>query len=258
LKQWDQVKDIFIQPLFLMCDFDGTLTPIVETPEEATLSLEMRERLSSLTRYCPVGIVSGRALDNLRSKVQLENVYYSGNHGYEISGPEIDFVKEEAKTYADVMSEICATMSEKLEDVEGVKVENKKYTASFHYREVREEEVSKVKDLVKSVLSKYKGEEGKEISINQGKKVIEVSPPNDWDKGDAVTLFREVANFEKSFPIYIGDDVTDEHAFFRLQDTGVGILVSEEERETGAHYRLNDFEEVGIFFDKLLELFENL
>ncbi len=194
-----------------MCDYDGTLTPIVETPEKANLSTEMRKKLSDLTRYCPVGIISGRALNNLKSKVKIENAYYSGNHGYEITGPEIDFVKEEAEKYAEIIDDICSDMIKELEDIEGTKVENKKYTASFHYREVDQDKVSQVIDSIKSVLSGYREESG--ISVNQGKKVIEVSPPIDWDKGDAVTLFREVANFEKSFPIYLGDDITDEATY---------------------------------------------
>lgn len=257
LDNWEEAKDLFINPIFLMCDYDGTLTPIVNRPEQADLSPGMKNRIIELSNYCPIGIISGRALDNLKSKVGIDGIYYSGNHGYEVAGPGIDFVKGEAEEAKEIIKEICTEVGGKITSIDGGRVENKGYTASFHYREATKEDASKIKKIVSSTISPYL--EKNLIKSNLGKKVIEIGPPIDWDKGDAVALLRRTASCEvESLPVYLGDDITDEDAFFRLQRIGVGILVSEEERETGAHYRLNDTEEVKLFFDKLLDLLKKV
>lgn len=237
-----------------MCDYDGTLTPIVDRPEQATLSPKMKERLIDLSSYYPIGIISGRSLDDLKSRVGIEGIYYSGNHGYEVTGPGVDFVKEEAEEAREVIDEICAEVEEEISSIQGGRVENKGYTASFHYREASEKGASKIKQVVNSIISPYL-EKGL-IKTNLGKKVIEVVPALDWDKGDAVGLLRKVAGLDDPLPFYLGDDLTDENAFYRIEKVGVGVLVSEEERETGARYRLNSPEEVGMFFDKLLDFLE--
>lgn len=256
LDNWDEVREVFMTPLFLMTDYDGTLTPIVDDPEEANISPNMKERLEKLTRFCPIGIISGRSLSDLKSRAGIDKAYYSGNHGYEISGPDIDYVKEEAKQSKEIIGEICDKVRSRIKEVEGAMVENKKYTASFHYRKVADKEEQRIKNQIENVISPF--EEQNQINVNYGKKVIEINPPNDWNKGDAVNLLRQVTNLEESFPIYIGDDMTDEHAFYSLEETGVGILVSKEERESGADYRLSNTNEVGIFFERLLELFKTI
>ncbi|MFB6216356.1 MAG: trehalose-phosphatase, partial [Candidatus Aenigmatarchaeota archaeon] len=81
IEVWDEKKELFIPPLFLMTDYDGTLTPIVERPEDAIMSPDMRRKLERLTDMCPVAVVSGRELRDLVSRVNVDNVYYSGNHG---------------------------------------------------------------------------------------------------------------------------------------------------------------------------------
>ena len=92
------------------------------------------------------------------------------------------------------------------------------------------------------------------IETDFGKKVFEIKPNLDWDKGKAVSLLLDVLRLdENTLPVYFGDDITDEDAFFSLGNRGIGILVSETERETGADYRLNNVEEVEEFLRKLKE-----
>ena len=68
-------------------DYDGTLTPIVRRPEDAELSQSMRQIIGRLAEHCPVAIVSGRDLQDVRSVVGVDRLYYAGSHGFDIDGP---------------------------------------------------------------------------------------------------------------------------------------------------------------------------
>src|SRR5216117_3716279 len=68
-------------------DYDGTLTPIVSQPENAWLSDSMRQTLQELAAQTPVAILSGRDLDDVRQRVNIDNVVYAGSHGFDIAGP---------------------------------------------------------------------------------------------------------------------------------------------------------------------------
>ena len=69
-------------------DYDGTLTAIVARPELAVMEPDMREAVRALARCCTTAIVSGRALGDVAKLVDLRELYYAGNHGFEISGPD--------------------------------------------------------------------------------------------------------------------------------------------------------------------------
>lgn len=254
LRNWDEFKDLFMSPVFLMSDYDGTLTPIVDRPKDAVISDEMRRRISRLVGFCPVGIISGRSLGDIKFRVGVEDVYYSGNHGFRISGPDVEFVKEEADRAKPVIRKICERIERRLGSMEGVIVEDKDLTASIHYRLVEEEDVPRVERIVREETEPYRRDDM--VEINHGKKVLEIGPRLDWDKGKAISLLLRVVGLEEdTMPVYLGDDVTDEDAFFQLRERGVGVFVSEEERESAADFILNGVEEVGTFLDMLLDLF---
>jgi len=254
LENWDDVRSIFMNPIFLMSDFDGTLVPIVDRPENAVLSEDMRSLLKQLLSFSPVAIISGRAIDDLKDKVDIEGVYYSGNHGFEIIGPGISFVKNRAKRAREIIEKICNEIEGEFKDhMDGLIVENKKYTASFHYRLLGKSDERKLKEILNQKTEPYRKKNI--IEINHGKKILEIVPSIKWNKGKAVSLLLKVAGFEEEImPIYLGDDVTDEHAFSAIQRTGIGILVSEERRETAADFRLRDTVEVKKFLERLSEV----
>lgn len=87
---WQRVKGCIIKSdiVLILCDYDGTLTPIVSKSELATLSKKMKGILclfSDHKRY-KLGIISGRALEDVKNLVRIEGIYYAGNHGFEIEG----------------------------------------------------------------------------------------------------------------------------------------------------------------------------
>ena len=78
---------------YLFLDYDGTLTPIAATPQEAVLSPEVKGLLQKLLKcpHCKLAIITGRSLDDIKTRVALKNVVYVGNHGFEIEGGDLKF-----------------------------------------------------------------------------------------------------------------------------------------------------------------------
>ena len=77
------------QNLFLFLDYDGTLTPIVSTPDLALCPSEVKATLVKLRDLPKVSlaIISGRSLEDIREKVGIPGIIYVGNHGLEIENP---------------------------------------------------------------------------------------------------------------------------------------------------------------------------
>ena len=115
---------------------------------------------------------------------------------------------------------------------------------------MNEDDAFRVAQAVDEVAARHR-----ELRRINGKKVYELLPDIDWHKGKAVLWLLETLELErgKAFPIFIGDDRTDEDAFSALEKRGVGILVSEQPQVTAASYWLNNPEEVERFLRALIE-----
>jgi trehalose 6-phosphate phosphatase len=245
--------------ILLLTDYDGTLTPIVERPEFANLPESTRLMLETLAhRYdFKVGVISGRALTDLKDKVGISGIIYAGNHGLEIEGPGISFVNPVAKELKPVLRIMYHVLSQSLEAIKGVFVENKGLSLSIHYRLAREHRDSEVKGILKKVVGS--AEAVGQAKITSGKKVYEVRPAVTWDKGKAVKLLmkRYGKGGGKSglLPIYLGDDLTDENGFRVIENYGSGlsIFVGEEAQQSTARYFLKSPSEVAMFLDMVLE-----
>jgi alpha,alpha-trehalase len=233
-------------------DYDGTLTPIVARPELAVMSEAMRQTVRALGRCCPTAIVSGRGLADVARLIGLDDLYYAGNHGFEISGPghtEISY--EPGKQFVSAVNAISKRIESDIEDIDGAFVENKSYSLSVHYRLAAPERVPEVERVVDAVLEDFPS-----LHKRHGKKVFEIRPKIDWDKGKAVLWLLEALhlNGPEVLPIYVGDDVTDEDAFAALKGRGIGVLVTDVQRSSAADYSLRDTEEVRQFLQKLTAL----
>jgi len=245
--------------ILLLSDYDGTLTPIVSRPEEAILSPEVREKLRTLTEKpaFSVGIISGRSLSEVKSLVEIEGIYYAGNHGLELEGPDLKLVNPMAKLAQAELKELAKQLATRLTSIEGVIVEDKGLTLSIHYRLVKKAEEKVVAHIFHQVTSPWLYE-GK-IRVTSGKKVWEVRPPIDWHKGKAVEIItkemKALLGEGKALIIYLGDDVTDEDAFRIVhRPYGWSIFVGKENTSSSADYFLNSTKEVVIFLSRLLEL----
>ncbi|HDK41660.1 MAG TPA: trehalose-phosphatase, partial [Nitrospirae bacterium] len=206
--------------IFLFLDYDGTVTPIVKTPDKAVMSEEMRSLIIKLQQTVPVAIISGRALNDLKQMVNIENMIYAGNHGAEIWDGTRLVKGKRASSSQKAMKQIIHELRTSLSAISGVVIEDKGITASIHFRMVSERNTGRVLDIFWSIADKYKDS----FMVTTGKKVLEIRPRGIWNKGDAVKWICK--NFgRKRIPVYVGDDTTDEDAFRAIKGKGIGICV---------------------------------
>lgn len=241
--------------LALFLDYDGTLTPIVDHPEQAVLSESMREAIRELARYCTVAVVSGRDLGGVRKLVGLDEIFYAGSHGFDIAGPKGKHIEyQQGADFLPTLDQAEQELWEKLDEVPGCLVERKKFAIAVHYRQVAEEHTQTVTDVVEQVVRSHP-----ELRKTGGKKIYELRPNIDWDKGKAVGWLLEVLELDRTdvLPLYIGDDETDEDAFRALRERGIGIRVEDEPKPSQAHYTLRDTDQVRRFFGALLDILKN-
>jgi alpha,alpha-trehalase len=129
-------------------------------------------------------------------------------------------------------------------------LERKHFSVAAHYRNVAENDALRVALAVDAVAARHR-----ELRRINGKKVYELLPGIEWDKGKALMWLLEELRLESHSggicPIYIGDDTTDEDAFRALEKRGVGILVSEQPQVTAATYSLKNPAEVEQFLRAL-------
>lgn len=243
----------------LFFDFDGTLSKIVDQPDQATLVDGAAEALRALATRYPVGVLSGRDLADIRARVGIAGLWYAGSHGFEMVAPDGTYHSNETAAQAvDVLRRAADELTEQLADISGVSVEHKRCAVAVHYRNAAPDAAGAVRTAVRDV-GEHRG-----LKMTAGRKVVELRPNVDWDKGktlewildkvtDEVTL--PIVIGETLLPIFIGDDLTDEDAFDSVLHNGIGIVVRHTEdgdRATAARYSLNDPDQVKEFLDRLL------
>ncbi|KAK4411658.1 putative trehalose-phosphate phosphatase H [Sesamum angolense] len=216
--------------IVMFLDYDGTLSPIVDDPDRAFMSDSMRATVRKVARYFPTAIVSGRCRDKVYSFVRLAELYYAGSHGMDIKGPSKGskykkgaeaVLFQPASEYLPMIDEVYKALLEVTKDTPGAKVENNKFCLSVHFRCVDEKKWTELAKQVGSVLEGYPN-----LRLTQGRKVLEIRPTIKWDKGKALEFLLEslgYANCTDVFPVYIGDDRTDEDAFKVLRERGQGL-----------------------------------
>lgn len=261
--------------ILLFLDYDGTLTPIVETPNRAVISQEARELLQKLSgsSYCKIGIISGRSLEDIKNAVGMKDIIYAGNHGLEIEGPKIKFsrlpfdIKRDPAIAGEshapprsksIIRNIVTDMQKRLSGIKGALIEDKGLTLSIHYRLVGKKDIPVLERIISEVISPYAALD--KIKIDSGKKVYEIKPAVKWDKGKVILWLMARQEFaageRKVFPVYIGDDLTDEDAFKALKKKGLTIFVGES-GSSNAGYYLKNTEEVIKFLGLISKIKHN-
>jgi trehalose-phosphatase len=234
--------------LFVMTDFDGTVSDIVTDPDRAAMRERARAALETLSAHprVAVGLVSGRGVDDLRERTDVEGAYYAGNHGFEVFDGEAVSTPDGVEPALALLPAVCDALEERFDDA-GVAVEEKGATATVHHRE-SERGGDEVHQAVRAVLDECDEEDL--LRTTTGKQVVEVRPAVDWDKGSAAELFlrRFTPDGETWLPLYLGDDTTDE-AVFEVLDRGegldgYGVAVGSDTAPTAARYVVSDPGEV--------------
>ncbi len=189
----------------ILLDVDGALAPIVPRPEDARVPPGTQEELRRLHgRYALVACVSGRAGDDAQRIVGVPELVYVGNHGLELE-PESHVWGERLLRF--------------LADVDWPDLEDKGLTASLHYRNAPDQ------DAARAELEEIAGRARKAGFVARfGRKVLEILPPLEANKGTAVRRLLSERGIERA--LYAGDDTTDLDAFRALDPLELGVRVA--------------------------------
>ncbi|GAA2785329.1 trehalose-phosphatase [Saccharopolyspora taberi] len=237
----------------LLLDFDGTLAPIQDTPDRVRLPWGTRRVLQELSEVCPVAVISGRDLDDVRQRVRVHGLWYGGSHGFEIAGPDDEYFAHPAGEAAlPGLDEAQQRLSAELESVPGVLIDRKRFALAVHYRLVHPDSVSHVVSVVHEIGSGLPS-----LRTAPGRLVAELLPDVDWDKGHALRWLLDHLAVPDPLPLYAGDDFTDEAALRAVRDSGVGVVVRSTEhgdRATWAHYAVEDTHSVSALLGRVASL----
>ncbi len=235
------------RPIALLADFDGTLAGFADTPDAVALPGDVRTALAQIAHNprTTIGIVSGRALGDIRLRVGLDGIVYAGNHGLEIAGPGGTWTHPEAAQAREVIAACSRRLQQRLRGVPGAWVEDKGLTAAVHYRQTPHRFTEGVRVAVHEEIARVPSGT---LILRPGKRVLEIRPDVSWDKGAAVRWIL-TRLYGEDWPrvarvVYAGDDRTDEDVFETLADPAVTVKVGPHVYPTAARYHLDSVEDV--------------
>lgn len=232
-------------------DFDGTLSDIVDDPDAAQPVAGAIDALAALAAQCPVAVLSGRDLADVRARVGLDGIWYAGSHGFELIGPDGSHHQNDAATGAVlVLAAAAGSLNEQLGQIPGIIVEHKRFAVAVHYRNAARDRVGEVLAAVRET-GRRRG-----LRVTTGREVIELRPEIDWDKGRTLQWLLDRMT-DVTTPLFLGDDITDEDAFDAAAElSGAGIVVrhnDDGDRATAASYALDSPAQVAEFTERLAE-----
>jgi trehalose 6-phosphate phosphatase len=197
----------------ILTDVDGTIAPIVQDPAEAAVPAATRELLRKLAeRYALVGCLSGRRALDARRVVGVDELAYSGNHGFELllpgetevrPDPSLDGHEADAPRFVDTLDD------HELESA-GIRIEDKGAIVALHWRGAPNEGAAE--SLAHEIANEA---EWQGLVPHQGRKVLEIRPNVAVNKGIAVAALLPARPVDAA--IYGGDDRTDVDAFAALR-----------------------------------------
>ncbi|KAK4355924.1 hypothetical protein RND71_024895 [Anisodus tanguticus] len=265
--QKEQAPRIFLMMLKTMMG----LSPIVDDPDRAFISADMRSAVRDVAKHFPTAIISGRSRDKVYQLVGLTELYYAGSHGMDIMLP----IRNELCTNGSLNKSLISSFNLHFKQGKEVNL----FQTAREFLPMIDESWSVLAQCVHDVLREYP-----RLRQTHGRKVLEVRPVIEWDEGKAVEFFLEslgmllmiyfelilsssslftgtkegFKNSHDVLPIYIGDDRIDEDAFkvLRGRYQGYGILVSAIPKESNAIFSLSDTSEVKEFLISLAKTME--
>jgi trehalose 6-phosphate phosphatase len=218
-------------------DVDGTLLGIAATPDAVSVEPGVRELLSRLAEASggAVALISGRAIEALDRLFAPLRLPAAGQHGAERrdAGGGIHLHELHAAGLAGARRAAGALAR----DHPGVLLEDKGRSLAVHFRQAPAAEAG-LRAGLEAVVAASEGE----LALQPGKMVFEVKPAG-RDKGTAISEFMAEAPFRGRYPVFIGDDITDEYGFAVVNGLG-GLSVKVGDGATCARARLAGVGEV--------------
>ena len=245
------------RPAGLFVDFDGTISRLAPTPDEAIASPSAVRSLERLSRKLDVVcVLSGRRAQDIRDKVGLRELLYVGNHGAESIDGDAHSVSPLAQQHGDAIEGLLRDLRS-LADAHGMIWEHKGFSAAVHYRASADPEAARRK--LASALDRV-GASG--LQTFWGKMILEVRPPVGLHKGHAIRTVVEERGLKGA--VFLGDDSTDIDGMEALADLGLrgrvrgcGVAVVDEGTPAAlldaADYRLDGVDGVEELLERLCE-----
>ena len=212
-------------------DVDGTLLDIADTPSAVRVDMELLELIGRLFRISggALALVSGRSISDLEELLGTPRLPLAGQHGLERRDSSGRLWIHAAPPGAK-----CA-IKEALVPVlarhPGLLLEDKGLTLALHYRQAPH-----LAAYAHRLMARLMQEAGGGLELQKGKRVIEIKPAG-IDKGTAVAEYLAESPFRGRHPVFIGDDLNDEHGFAEVNRVG-GISIKVGPGTSCARYRL--------------------
>jgi trehalose-phosphatase len=233
--------------LALFLDFDGTISPIVGTPDRAAIDPQIKSILEHLrdSGTIDIAVVSGRQLSDVRARAGIEGIMYAGNHGLEIETRDLCFREPGAENLRLELRRLVLRLQSLLADTSGVGIENKGLSVAVHYRQVHPALHEWVRSSIAETVCK-----SHVFTCIFGKMVVDIRPKVEWNKGNAVKWILDRLAKGSAYPIVIGDDATDEDAFRALHSEALTIHVGAPDG-TAARFWVSDLHGVRRFLAEI-------
>jgi trehalose 6-phosphate phosphatase len=197
----------------ILTDVDGTIAPIAGRPEEAVVLEGTRELLRRLAaKYALVAAISGRRAADARRIVGVDEIAYSGNHGFELLLPGSDEPQADPSLdgYEDDVARFVAGLDRGELERAGFRVEDKGAIVALHWRGAPNE--GEAESLANEIASEA---EWQELVPQRGRKILEIRPNVPINKGIAVAAILAARPVRAA--LYAGDDRTDVDGFTALR-----------------------------------------
>ncbi len=222
--------------LALLFDYDGTLTPIVEQPRLARLDRPTQRVLQRLARQprVHVGVVSSRALDDLKNMVRIPNVCLAGSTGLEMQVDGEHVVHQDARAAEALIARILEHLGPPIAEFPGAWLENKRLNMTVHYRAVSPDRTEPLVQRVLAELEPYR----EQVRIEPGPKAAEVTPNLDWSKATAVGYCMRHYGVEAAGTLFAGDGANDAPALDAVAQRGGVAIGIGPDAPSVASYRL--------------------
>jgi trehalose 6-phosphate phosphatase len=217
----------------LFLDYDGTLVELAPTPELAVADAELRALLAGLHGRCrgALAIVSGRPVADIDGFLAPLRLTVAGLHGHAVRRHDGGMV--EAAPPEPALHPVRAAFAEFSHRHPGTLVEDKRWTLALHYRQA-----PGAADAAAALAGELAEQSGGRLRLQRGKMVVELIPAG-GDKGSAIAALLASDEFRGRVPVFVGDDLTDEAGFRRVNQLG-GISVRIGAGRSDARFGLAD------------------
>lgn len=224
----------------LALDFDGTLAPLVDDPDQACASPAITQLLEQIGRHLPIAVISGRSLPDLTQRLDFKPRHLIGEHGAVQDGHSPFPIP----TALHALRSTLAAQQERLTRL-GIRCEDKPHSLSLHYRTAADPQQAHT--TLQQLLSGL----APSLRIQSGKMVFSVVDRRAADKG--VALRQLMARHNYRHALYIGDDENDEAAFAILGAEDFSLRIGSDKPDSHAHFWLSEQSAMTTFLTRLLQ-----